>query len=141
MMLIARARSFVVEQTEQKGHRPGGDQRGAGTARGPQADQRAGGVHEEHECARRCEAEQAPRQHAASPEAVAERAADEEEGSERQGVRRRDPLQTARACVKVPADRRERDIEHGVVDHLDQHREREGEQRRRGGAKAGGLGS
>ena len=61
------------------------------------------------------EPDRANDEHVPPAEAIAERAADEVERCQRQGVREDDPLLTSEADAEIAFDRRQRDIDDGGV--------------------------
>ena len=65
-------------------------------------------------------------EHAAAPEAVAERAAEDDQRAEGEQVRVGDPLQVAEAGVQVARDRRQRDVDHRGVEEGDAGAEHRG---------------
>ena len=79
--------------------------------------------------AQQAEHGQADQQHASASEAVGHRSGGEQQAAERQRVRAGDPLQRGRAAPEVATDRRQRDRQQRVVDHLDEERQAEGGQR------------
>ena len=75
------------------------------------------------------EAGEPPEEHPAAAEPIGRRAGGEQQSPERQRVGPGDPLESGRAAPEVAADRRQRDRQEGVVDHLDEEGETEREHR------------
>ena len=103
---------------------------GCDAERGAQRDELAGCLHERRRARLMVpKAARPDEQDAATAEPVGRRAGREQQAAEGERVGARDPLQRGRAAAEVAADGRQRDGEQRVVDHLDEERQAEREQR------------
>ena len=113
------------DDRQRAGHeqRPGDPLQDAG------ADQELGAGSDRAERRGRAEGDQPDHEHPAAAELVAEAAADQEQGDERQRVRLDHPLLAGEADVEAVADRRQGDVDDGAVEEDDRRAEDRRDQR------------
>ena len=109
---------------------PGGEhRRSADALQGPRPDEHRDRSGDAAEQRRGGEDDEAEDEHALSPEAVRDRAPAEDERGKGQRVGVDDPLQVGEACVEVPLDRRQRDLDDRDVDEQHERRRADRDQR------------
>ena len=117
---------------------PGGEQRTTDPLHDPRRDQRLVARGDRAEQRGQREQPDPDDEDPAAPVAVAERAAEQDQGRKRQQIAVEDPLQPARRRVEVLADRRQRDVDDRPVEKRHPRAEdRDGEHPAAGGALVG----
>ncbi len=116
----ADAQHVALEQPEGECDRPRCRHRGRDAHQRAHDDQLLGGVHERGGEARQAEQDEPDEHHASSSEPVGDGSEREHEPSERDRIGAGHPLQPHSRCVQFVSDRRQRDIQDRVVEHLEQ---------------------
>ena len=117
-----------IEGRLEDGEAPGHEQRRAASLQRSGRDEQGGRLRERAQHRGRREPHHADDEGAPPAEAVAERAAEEQEGGECQGVGVDDPLQIREARAEIVGDPRQGEVDHGGVDRREAGSQHGGEQ-------------